>query len=92
MNSRYETIIREIDEMLISEKVDRLLKEHDHKNKKKLDNKVNIKKINNPAFKISVDKDKKEEIIELKTKNKKQIIDLYDKPVRASYKMKIVVH
>ena len=90
MNRDYESIVKEIDEMLAIREIDKFLdKIEKKKNKEKEERKVEPKKSKVPPCQVVICENTKEEIFELPEKPKREIFELYAEPRTEKYKRKI---
>ena len=90
MNRDYESIVKEIDEMLTIREIDKFLdKIEKKKNKEKEERKVEPKKSKAPPCQVVICENAKEEIFELPEKPKREIFELYAEPRTGKYKRKI---
>ena len=90
MNRDYESIVKEIDEMLVIREIDKFLdKIEKKKNKEKEERKVEPEKSKVFPCQVVICKNTKEEIFELPEKPKREIFELYSEPRTGKYKRKI---
>ena len=78
MNDDYESIIKEIDEMLLKRQIDKLLNTKKPSINKKQKKKTEQKKTKDFTYKLYIHELNKEEIIKLPKKSRKEIVDLYE--------------
>ena len=88
-NEDYESIVKEIDEMLAIREIDKFLDERERKkNTEKEEMKVEPEKSKVLSCQIVICENTKEEIFELPEKPKREIFELYAKPRTEKYKRK----
>ena len=90
MNGDYESMVKEIDEMLAVREIDKFLdKIEKKKNEKKEERKVEPKKSKALLCQVVIYENTKEEIFELPEKPKREIFELYAEPRTEKHKRKI---
>ena len=87
MNNDYESVAKEIDEMLIERQIDKLL---NIKKQKKNEKEGKPEKTKDFAYQISIHQNTKEEIIELPKRSEKEIVELYEEPEKVTHKKKAI--
>jgi hypothetical protein len=78
MNNDYESVVKEIDEMLLKRQIDKLLNTKKSNINKKHKKKTEHKKTKDFTYKLYIHELNKEEIIKLPKKSRKEIVDLYE--------------
>lgn len=92
MSGDYESIVKEIDEMLVIREIDKFLdKIEKKKNKEKEEGELELKKSNVAPCQGIICENNKEEIFELPGKSKREIFELYEKPRRDKCKRKAYI-
>ncbi|MEA3457339.1 MAG: hypothetical protein U9R21_01525 [Candidatus Thermoplasmatota archaeon] len=91
MNSDYESVAKEIDEMLIERQIDKLLSIKKQKKNEKEWNGGEPKKSKDFAYRTSIHQNTKEEIIELPKRPEKEIVELYEEPEKMANKKKAII-
>jgi hypothetical protein len=76
MTEYFEKVVKEIDEMLLFREIDKLIKKHEEKTIKNIQEKISIKKEENNSDLIINHNNTKEEIFELPTKKIKRTIEV----------------
>lgn len=87
MNNDYESVAKEIDEMLIERQIDKLL---NIKKQKKNEKEGKSEKTKDFAYQISIHQNTKEEIIELPKRSEKEIVELCEEPEKVTHKKKAI--
>jgi hypothetical protein len=91
MNNNYESVAKEVDEMLIEKQIDKLLSIKKQKKNEKERNVGEPKKSKDFAYRTYIHQNTKEEIIELPKRPEKEIVELYEEPEKIAHKKKIII-